>query len=389
MGDWVQIVAQGWLVYDLTRDPSMLGLVTFMQQVPAFFIAPFGGALADQFNKRRTVMATQGTLALSALTLAALTIGGVVQVWHIMALGLLNGTVRAFDWPSRQSLISELVERDDLPNAIPLTGATFNIARFVGPAVGGLLLEAVGPGLCFLVNGISFATILIGLAALRPRPIQLEEKLMPLMQRVTEGVRVVIATPAFRTLVMLEVCLSTFGMFYVAQLPAFAEGVIQVGEKGLGYLYSAMGVGAVSGLGMLALLSRWEGRGRLPAIAMNGFGLCLVSLGAIGVHAIGLVRPWAMEPLALLAMALIGFCSTSMLNAANALLQANAEDQVRGRVLAVHFWALIGVAPFGNLGFGYVAKSIGVAPSFVIGGTLCLLVAFPTALIAKSVRSLR
>jgi MFS family permease len=387
-GNWIQTVAQGWLVYHLTRDPATLALVSFAGQAPVFFMGPFTGAVADSFDKRRVVIVTQTSLALTALTLAAVTLFGYVEVWHILLLGLLNGIIWSFDVPARQSLISELVDTEDIANAIPLTGATFNVARLVGPSIGGILLASVGPGVCFLVNGLSYAAMLSGLLAVRPRSEARVEDTQPAFQRMTEGIRTVARTPAFRTLILLEIVISVFGLFYIVQLPAYAADVLGTGKQGLGYLYSAIGVGAVSGLGTLAMLSRYRGRGRVPALAMTGFSLGLLALGLVGI-AIADGSSLHASLVAGLCLVVTGYCGTTMLNGTNTLLQANAAEHLRGRVVGVHFWALSGLGPIGTLLFGEIAARIGVSESFLVGAIICLVVALPSVFFARSVRHLR
>lgn len=385
IGNWVQNVAQGWYVFHLTNDPAMLGLVSFAGQIPIFFLGPFAGIVADVWDKRKVVLTTQALLASTALILALLIGLGLFQIWQIILLSLFNGVVWAVDVPARQALVSELVDEEDIPNAVPLTGATFNTARLVGPLVASLLLANFAVQTCFLFNGLSYSTMLAALFTVRNRRMKVETGGQDFMRRITDGMRTVIATPAFRTLILIEISASVFGLFYLAQIPAYATVVLNAGTN-LGYLYTATAIGAVSGLGVLALLSR-RGRGRVPAFGLVGFSVGLVGLGLLGMFSPGPVP--AVKAIACLCMVLTGFFGTTILNGCNTLLQSNAPEQLRGRVVAVHFWAVGGFGPVGNILFGWIARQAGVAQSFVIGGAICCFIGLLAVSFAQSVRSLR
>jgi len=387
IGNWVQTVAQGQLVYTLTGDPFTLGLVAFSGQIPIFFLTPFFGLVADVLDKRKIVLFTQASLGVTALILGGLVWFEIVKVWHIILLSTINGVIWALDVPARQSLVSELVTEEDIPNAIPLTGATFNIARLLGPAVGGILLASVGLAWCFIVNGLSYSTMLIGLLLVRNRRnLKVATDSQTFLTRITEGLRTVLHNAAFRTLILLEISVSVFGLFYISQMPAF-NGIVSHGDDHiLGYLYTATGVGAVAALGTLAWLSRAKRRGRFPALAMIGFSLCVSALGFVGLMH-GSFR--LILTLSLVCLVGTGFFGTTILNGCNTLLQSNAPEHLRGRVVAVHFWAIGGFGPIGNLICGALARAFGVPQAYMIGGAICLVIGLSLAMFARSVDSLK
>ncbi len=385
----MQNVAQGWLVFHLTQSPLMLGLVSFSGQIPILLIAPFAGSLADKLSKKKTVIATQSALAITALILGLLTNLNVIQVWHILVLSFINGIIWAIDVPARQSMIGEIVDEDDLANAVPLTGASFNIARLVGPTIGSILLTKYGAGTCFVINGISYSTMLFSLFAIQTvRNLNVPDD-GSLLRRTKVGLQVAWSTRSLRTVLLLEIAISIFGMFYLVQLPALAFAVLELSKAAFALLYTATGIGAVASLGTLALISRWSGRGRIPAFGLTGFSVGMVALGYIGIKAAASAHPQTWVYATAACLVLLGFCGTGMLNSGNALLQANSPEGMRGRLISVHFWAISGCSPIGNLLFGWLGSRGGVPQAFVIGGAIGLGIGLLAIVFARSLRELR
>lgn len=360
IGSWVQNVAQSWLIYDLTRSEFLLGLVGFVQGMPLLFLAPVGGALSDRWNRRTILLMTQSLLALSALTLALLTYTGWIRYEMILGLGLLNGLVLSVDLPTRQSLVGNLVSREDLGNGIALNAGAFHTARILGPAVGGLLLEWFGPAPCFLINGISFSAVLLALWSLRMQRGTETHAHASLWDSLSEGVLFIVQRRGLLALWLNVAILSLFGLSYLVLLPVFAEKVFQIGKTGLGQLYTAAGVGSVLGLLLVARLSGEVPKGWLVLIAANGFVWSVIGFA----HA---PNAWVAKGLLMLA----GMLGVIQLNSTNAILQTSAPDSLRGRVVALHSWAINGPAPFASLMIGQFAQMWGVSWAVTVSVSVC------------------
>lgn len=362
VGTWMQSVAQSWLVYRLTGSSVLLGLVGFAGQFPVFLLAPLGGSLADTRNRHPIVVATQTAAMTLAFALAALTLTGQVRLWHIFALASLVGVVNAFDIPTRQAFLVEMVGRDDLVNAIALNSSMVNGARILGPAVAGVLVAAVGEGWCFFLNGVSFLAVLGGLLSMRlePRPPQRAEGRSAL-GLMTEGFGFVGRTAPIRALLLLLGLISLMGMPYSVLMPIFADQILHGGPRGLGVLMGASGVGAL--LGALTLASRRgvRGLGRWVATAAVGFGLSLIAFSTSRVFwvSVGLMVP-------------TGYAMMVQMAASNTLIQSMVPDRLRGRVMAVYSMMFMGMAPFGALLAGVLAKSLGAPGTVAFGGAVCI-----------------
>lgn len=360
IGSWVQNVAQSWLIYDLTHSEFFLGLVGFVQGVPMLFLAPVGGALSDHWNRRTILLMTQSLLALSALTLALLTYTGWIRYEMILGLGLLNGLVLSVDLPTRQSLVGNLVSREDLGNGIALNAGAFHTARILGPAVGGLLLEWFGPAPCFLINGISFSAVLLALWSLRLQRDTEAHAHASLWDSLREGVLFIVQRRGLLALWLNVAILSLFGLSYLVLLPVFAEKVFQIGKMGLGQLYTAAGIGSVLGLLLVARLSGEVPTGWLVLLAANGFAWSVIGFA----HA---PNAWVAKGLLMLA----GMFGVIQLNSTNAILQTSAPDSLRGRVVALHSWAINGPAPFASLMIGQFAQMWGVSWAVTASVSVC------------------
>ncbi|MBX3120259.1 MAG: MFS transporter [Fimbriimonadaceae bacterium] len=361
MGSWIQNVAQGWLVYELTGQESMLALVTFFQSVPVSVLGPAAGAISDMFDKRKILIACQLIYSFSAIYLAFATNYGFVQYWHILAIALINGLTSTLEMPTRQSIVSRTVPPEDLSSAIPLQAMTFNTARLIGPSIGGLLLAKFGPSMCYGINGISYLALIFGVLAIRADLHASPREPQPIRDLVTEGMHFTWRDRKLRTLFIMEAIVSSFGLFYIAQMPAIAKKMLHLDEQGLGHCYTMVGVGAVVGLFVVSLFGDRFGRAMMVRVAMTSF--------AVGLLVMALAR----SPLvAFPAFAILGFSAIMQFNITNTLFQIIAPDRLRGRVLAMHLWALSGMSPFGTLVLGYVAQVVSIPVAFVIAGTVVL-----------------
>jgi MFS family permease len=350
-GTWIQMVAQSWLIYRLTDSAVLLGLAGFANQFPVFLMAPLGGAVADRLDRRRLLVATQAASSVLALGLAALTLSGQVAVWHVFSLAALLGVVNGFDLPARQAFTVELVGREDLPNAIALNSSAFNAARLVGPAVAGVLVAVAGEGWCFLINGLSYATVLAALLAMRMARLERPLHTGSLLAHIADGVRFVRGHVAIRSLLLLLGMVSLAGMPYAVLMPVFADRILGGGAAGLGILMSCAG-GGPRGLGA------WVPR------AAFGFGL--------GLLAFSLSRSFWLSGLLLVPT---GFAMMVQMASSNTLLQMLVPDALRGRVMSLYSMMFMGMAPLGALLAGALAGVIGAPGTVAGGGALCMLAA--------------
>jgi MFS family permease len=364
IGTFMQTVAQSWLVYRLTHSEWLLGVTWFCGQAPIFVLGPLGGLAADRYSRHRVVVATQTLSMLQALALAALTLTGRVQVWHVMALAVALGVVNAFDIPGRQSLLIQMTGKEDLLNAISLNSAMFNSARIVGPAVAGVLVAAIGEGRCFLVNGISFVAVIASLLAMRLPPFVPQAQNSPWIH-LMEGFRYAHRTPVIRRLLMLVAAASVAGTPVVVLAPVFASDVFHVGAQGLGFLMGGMGAGAVVGTLVLARRTRTTGLGKVVFLGA-------VTLGC-GLLIFALSRSFW---LALLAAApLVGFSVMRQNAAANTLIQVVIPDEYRGRIMSLYAMMVVGLGPFASLASGALADRIGVRWTVALGAMVALVAA--------------
>jgi MFS family permease len=360
-GTWMQMVAQSWLVYRLTGSAVLLGFVGFSGQIPVFLLAPLGGSVADRLNRRRILVATQTIAMLLAFLLAALTLTGRVHLWHVFGLAALLGITNAFDIPTRQAFVVDMVGKEDLVNAIALNSSMVNGARIVGPAVAGVLLDALGEGWCFFANGVSYLAVIAGLLLMR----MTVQTRVPLpgsaLASIVEGFRYVRHTRPIRALLLLLGLVSLMGMPYAVLMPIFAGQILHGGARGLGLLLGATGLGALAGSVTLAAKSSIHGLGRWVALAALGFGVSLVlfSLSRFFWLSAALLLP-------------VGFCMIIEMASSNTLIQSLVSDQLRGRVMAVYSMMFMGMAPFGSLLAGALAHSLGAPGTVALGGLACI-----------------
>ncbi|MDQ1523285.1 MAG: hypothetical protein QOE47_1209 [Pyrinomonadaceae bacterium] len=376
-GTWMQIVAQSWLVYRLTGSAATLGFVAFAGQIPGFLLAPIGGAVADSFSRHRILITTQTLAMLLAFALAALTLTGTIAVWHVYLLAGLLGVVNAFDIPSRQAFVADLVKREDLVNAIALNSSMINGARLVGPALAGLLVATIGEGWCFFVNAVSYVAVILGLLRMRVarREASAEEPGLSPVRRVVEGFSFVGRTGPIRALIILLGLMSLFGLPYTVLMPVFADRILHVGAGGLGVLLGAAGVGAL-GAALLLLARRGvRGMGRWVALSSAGFGGSLVLFSQLEDFR-----------LAVGVLVFVGFSMIVQIASSNTLVQAMAPDALRGRVMAVYSMMFLGMAPVGALFAGWMAERMGAANTVALGGVGCILSALVFSLRLPALR---
>ena len=360
VGTWMQNAAQSWLVYRLTHSELLLGTTWFCSQIAVFALGPLGGLAADRYSRQRIVILTQVMSMLQALALAALTITGHVQVWHVLALAGLLGVINAFDMPARQALVIEMTSREDLINAISLNSAVFNTARVVGPGVAGLLVAAIGEGMCFLLNGVSFLAVIVCLAAMRlprfdPKPHP------PVLEHLADGFRYAARHSAVRRLLAVMGAATLAGMPGLVLMPFFADGIFHRGSEGYGVLMSAMGIGAV--FGTLVLARRTDAGGLTRVMVFSGLTMGITYLAFAFSNSFYL---------SLAIMPVIGFSVMRQLASANTTIQTLIPEEYRGRIMALYAMTVVGLGPFGSLAAGALANQFGPRATMAMGGVLAL-----------------
>lgn len=362
IGTWMQQVAIAWLVYSLTNSAFMLGLINFAARLPVFLFSPFMGVLADRWNRHRILVLTQTLSMIQALILAYLVLAHLMHLWNLFALSVFIGFVNALDIPSRQSFIVEMVEdKKDLGSAIALNSSLVNAARLIGPSVAGILIAAVGEGICFLINGLSYVAVIAALLLMRIAPRRIERKSVSALQEFKEGARYAYGFAPTRAILLLVSLVSLMGMPYMVLLPVFAKSIYHQGPHGLGFLTGAAGVGALSGAIFLAGRKSVLGLGRMIIIAAVLFGTGLLIFSHF---------PLFWPSLALLALA--GFGMMVFLASANTVLQTIVEEDKRGRLMSFYAMSFVGMAPFGSLLAGGLASWIGAQNTLLAGGIVCV-----------------
>ncbi len=363
IGTWMTRIATAWLVYRLTDSPTLLGVVSFAGQVPAFFLAPIAGVLVDRWDRHRTLIATQVLSMVQSLALAVLTLTGVINIHEIIGLSLLQGFINAFDMPVRQAFVVQMVNRrEDLGNAIALNSSMVNGSRLVGPALAGLLIARVGEGYCFLLDGLSYIAVIVSLLMMHvTAPVRVQKEVRRVHEELKEGWRYVSDSVPIRSILLLLAVVSLAGMPYAVLMPVFATKVLGGGPNTLGLLMAATGVGALGGAATLAARKSVLGLGRLIVVCSALFGASLVAFSTARLF-------WV----AMLILPVVGFAMMQQLASSNTILQTIVDDEKRGRVMAFYSMAFQGMAPFGSLLAGAMAARVGVPWTLALSGALCL-----------------
>jgi MFS family permease len=362
IGTWMQRVAQDWLVLVvLGAGPAALGITTGLQFLPFLLVSPIGGLLADRLPKRHLLRATNAFMGLVGLTLGVLTLTGTAQVWHVYLLAFLLGVGAALDNPARQAFVSELVTKDDLPNAVGLNSASFNAARLIGPAVAGLLIAVVGTGWVFVINAATFIAPIVALTVLRLVAVERDDRDVDAgtLARLRGGISYVRSRPDIVMIMLIMFFVGTFGMNFQLNSALMATGVFGKGPTEYGVLGSIMAVGTLSG----ALVAARRGRTRRRYIVLGAiaFGTVLVIAGFMPTYEMFAVT---LVPL--------GIASMTVLTAANAYIQVTVPQHVRGRVMSLYVMVLMGGTPLGAPVIGAIAEALGPRWSLWVGGGITM-----------------
>jgi MFS family permease len=361
-GTWMQMTAQAWLVLRLTHSSTALGGIVALQTLPVLLLAPYGGVIADRVDKRKLMIGLQTLMALQALALGLLTVTGEVQVWQIGVLAAVLGVNNAFENPSRQSFMLEMVGPDHLRNAVSLNSVLVNVARTVGPAVAGILIATVGDGVCFLVNAASFVFVVGSLATMDLSALNPSTPAPRARGQLREGLRYVRSK---RELLIPLVMMGIVGCLtyeFQVSLPVMASHGLHAGAAGFGFMTAAMGVGAV--IGGLLVAHRGKTGIRPLTMAAAAFGV-MVALAALAPSL----------PVELVALALVGGASISFMATGNSTLQLESDPSMRGRVMSLWFVAFQGSTPIGGPIVGWTMAMLGARAGLGLGAVAALAVA--------------
>jgi MFS family permease len=377
VGTMTQSTAQGYLIYQLTQSPEYLGYVSFANGLPSWLFTLYAGAIADRISRRMMLVITQCSMLVLAFVMAFLTFTNLVQWWHILILSFLLGTCNAFDAPARQAFVLEMVEREDMTNAIALNSTMFNLSLVLGPAFGGLIYAWVGPGWCFTINGISFLAVIVALMLMRLVPLIPKSLKGDTLRDVKEGMKYVMAHREVRLLIINLFIITVFGFGYVALLPAWAVAVLGGDATTNGFLVAARGFGALIGALLVAALGRIRFRGKVLTI-----GSLLLPVLMIGFA----YTRWLIP--SLIALAAVGFATMMIVNITNAMVQTRIVDEMRGRVMGIYTFFFFGAFPLGSLMAGWAAEKIGEPTTVAISAVILLVFSFWVAWRQPAVRTM-
>jgi len=362
MGTWMQQTAQSWLVLQLTHSATMVGVVVALQALPVLVLAPYGGVVADRVDKRRMMLALQAMMGVQALILGVLTITHLVQVWEIGVLAVLLGLNNAFENPSRQSFMLELVGAEHLRNAVSLNSTLVNLARVIGPAIAGVLIALVGSGVCFLINAASFAAVILSLVTLDTTLLNATPPTPRARGQLREGLRYVAGTPSLAVPLAMAGVVGCLTYEFQVSLPYMASRGLHAGSTGFGFMTAAMGVGAVAGGLVVATRGKTGTRPMILSAIGYGVAMTFATLApSLGVE--------------LVALAFVGSCSISFMAMGNATLQLGTAPSMRGRVMSLWFVAFQGSTPIGGPLIGLVMSAYGARAGLGLGAITCFVVA--------------
>ena len=367
-GTWMQTIGQDWLVLQLTKSGTQLGIVSAFQFLPVLFLAPYGGVIADRFSKRKILLFTQTIAAILALILGLLVVIGGIKIWMIYILAMCLGLVNAVDNPTRQTFVSEMVDKKHLPNAVALNSTEVNLARAIGPVIAGVIIAVVGIGLCFLINAASYIAVIIMLAMMRHDELFIAEKIQKAKGQIREGVKYIMSTPLLFHTLMMMVIIGTLSYEFSVSLPLLAQFTFHGNAESYSFLVAAMGIGSIIG-GYFAI-RRKKVAPHLLIFSALGFGISLS------------IAAWMPTlPLAVIMLFFAGISSLNFISLGNTILQLYSKPEMRGRVMAFWTMAFSGSTPIGGPIIGWVGQEFGARWGLAVGGFAAIVAAFYGAVI--------
>lgn len=376
-GTWMQMTAQGFFIYELTKSPVYLGYVGFAAGIPTWIFMLWGGVIADRISRRTLLIITQTAMMILAFVLAALVFTNVVEPWHIVALAFLGGIANAFDAPARMAFVSEMVPREDMTNAIALNGAMFNTATAIGPAISGLTYAAFGPAWCFTINGFSFIAVIIALWMMRIAPMLRQAVTRSVLSELAEGFRYLAKQPMIRSIIYLIAITTVFGISFNTLLPEWAVQILGGDATTNGLLQSARGAGALVSALLIASLGRFQFKGKLLTIGSLVFPIMIVAFSAM---------QWL--SLSLIMLFCAGLAQIMLFNMANSLVQDLVDDKLRGRVMGIYSLTFFGFLPLGALWMGFWAEGLGSPITIAMSASVMLVFAITFVILAPKLRRL-
>lgn len=361
VGSWMQTTAQAWLVLEITHSPFAIGLITTLQFLPMMLLSLFGGVIADRFPKHRLILITQTALLIQAAIFGLLAVTHSLQLWHLYVLALILGTINAIDQPTRQSFVSELVDREDLVNAVGLNSMQFNAARIIGPAVAGITIAKFGAAPALIFNAVSFLAVIVGLLMMNPQQFHAARttERRGVLESVAEGLSYVRRTPQVLLILLVVAAVGTFGFNFTVILPLLGGFVLHTDAEGFGLLSAFVGVGAL--LAAIGTAFAREMTLRRLLVASLAFGIILAVLALVPVF-------WISAAL----LVALGIAGITFATTANTLLQLSVPGALRGRVMGIYTLLFIGSTPIGALLIGWLSSTFSVPVTLLICGILCI-----------------
>ena len=365
IGTWMQRTAVYWLIFEKTNSTFMLGVAVFATQFPSFIFSPLGGVISDRYNRYKVLLTTQAASLIQAALLVVLVMFTQYNVWEILTLSVLLGIINAFDVPARHSMVNEMVDKkDDLPNAIALNSSMANLARLIGPAISGIVLEKLGAGTCFLINALSFMAVILSLSLMRYPKFIPKPHTKKAIREFRESWKYLKRTTSIGYVILLLACVSLLVLPFTTLLPVYAKIIFKGSASTFGYLNSAIGFGAVGGAIFLASLRAGVDLKKILFINLLILGAALVLFSHI-----------TFLPVALIFAIVAGFGMMSQSTVSNTIIQTKVSAEMRGRVLSFFAMAFFGMQPLGGLLIGTISQYIGAPNTILAIGIAAILIA--------------
>jgi predicted MFS family arabinose efflux permease len=363
IGTWMQIVAQGWLIYRLSHSAFLLALDQFLGGIPIFLLSLIGGVVADRVERRRILLGSQYIQLASAATLTVLVATGVVHVWEILCLSLVSGFAQAFGGPAYSALIPTLVERNDMPNAIALNSIQFNLAVTIGPALGGVTLARLGEKWCFGLNALSFVAPIIALSLITTRFLP-QKTTDSMLSSLKQGIEFVRKQGSMEALILLAFCMTALSMPLRTYFPVFVRDIFHRGPETYGQLLSLMGIGSICGSLTIASMGNFKHKGRIALLMLICLGAAIAGFAVSKVLTISYA-----------VIVLVGFSMMAVFATVNSLVQLITTEEMRGRVMSVYNCAFRGGMPMGNLFSGWLVPMFSAPAVLAANGLVLVLLA--------------
>lgn len=363
VGTWMQNMGQSWLVYTLTKSAVLLSLVSTIQFLPVMFFSLFAGVMIDRFSKKKVLIGTQTVSMLLAIILSVLVFTKTIQYWHILILAAILGITNTIDMPTRQSFMIELAGKEDLMNAISLNSAVFNLARIIGPAIGGIMLASFGAGWCFCINGISFLAVIYGLLKIDAKSYVRDKKMNSnILHEIVDGIKYIIEKPLLLETLILVTIVGIFVFNYNVFLPIYTKSILHKGSGAYGTLMAVLGVGSLFGALATSIRSKTGPKKLLLIFSTIAISILFILLGSFRNYFFIIVL-----------LIINGFFNIVFSTTANSTLQINSSNEYRSRVMSVYTLLFAGITPFGSLTSGVSIQYLGAGKAYILFGILMLI----------------